>query len=77
MILVLGLATAVVVAVLDQLSKAAVLAYFSGRAYDADRVTPIFNLVLTLNRGMGFGLFNARPGGTAGRSMSCFSRSPP
>jgi signal peptidase II len=57
-----GLATAIVVTILDQLSKTAVLAHFAGRAFDADRVTPFFNLVLTLNRGMSFGLFNAGPG---------------
>lgn len=60
----LGLATALAVAVLDQLSKAAVLAHFAGRGFDADRVTPFFNLVLTLNRGMSFGLFNTGGGAT-------------
>lgn len=54
----LGLATAVVVAILDQLSKAAVLAHFAGRAYAEDRIAPFFSLVLTFNRGMSFGLFN-------------------
>ena len=63
--MVRGLATAVVVAILDQLSKAAVLAHFAGRGFDADRVSPFFNLVLTLNRGMSFGLFNAGDGGGA------------
>jgi signal peptidase II len=57
--LVRGLAAAVVVAVLDQLSKAAVLGFFSGQAFGAHaRITPFFNLVLTYNRGMSFGLFN-------------------
>ncbi len=57
--LVRGLAAAVVVAVLDQLSKAAVLGFFGGRAFGAhERITPFFNLVLTYNRGMSFGLFN-------------------
>lgn len=57
--LVRGLAAAVVVAVLDQLSKAAVLGFFAGRAFGAhERITPFFNLVLTYNRGMSFGLFN-------------------
>jgi len=60
--LALGLATAVVVAALDQLSKAAVLAHFAGRAFDGERITPFFSLVLTLNRGMSFGLFNPGPG---------------
>jgi signal peptidase II len=57
-----GLATALVVAVLDQLSKAAVLAYFAGRTFGAERITPFFNLVLTFNRGMSFGLFNTASG---------------
>jgi signal peptidase II len=57
--LVRGLAAAVAVAVLDQLSKAAVLGFFAGRGLEAhERVTPFFNLVLTYNRGMSFGLFN-------------------
>lgn len=67
----LGLVTAVVVAVLDQLTKAAVLAHFAGRSFDADRVTPFFNLVLTLNRGMSFGLFNT--GGSGGTGAVVFS----
>jgi signal peptidase II len=59
LMLVRGLAAAVVVAVLDQLSKAAVLGFFAGRAFGAhERITPFFNLVLTYNRGMSFGLFN-------------------
>ena len=57
--LVRGLAAAVAVAVLDQLSKAAVLGLFAGRGLGAqERITPFFNLVLTYNRGMSFGLFN-------------------
>ena len=40
-----GLATAVVVAILDQLSKAAVLAFFAERAFgDRETVTSFFNL---------------------------------
>jgi signal peptidase II len=59
LMLVRGLAAAVVVAVLDQLSKAAVLGFFAGPAFGAhERITPFFNLVLTYNRGMSFGLFN-------------------
>jgi signal peptidase II len=59
LMLVRGLAAAVAVAVLDQLSKAAVLGFFAGRAFGAhERITPFFNLVLTYNRGMSFGLFN-------------------
>lgn len=68
-----GLATAVVVAILDQLSKAAVLAHFAGRAFDADRVTPFFNLVLTFNRGMSFGLFNTGPGDRSAADTLLFS----
>jgi signal peptidase II len=66
-----GLATAVVVVILDQVSKAAVLAHFAGRPFEADRVSPFFNLVMTLNRGMSFGLFNAGAGG--GRNAVLFS----
>jgi signal peptidase II len=58
-----GLATAVVVAILDQLSKAAVLAFFGGRVLgDRETVTSFFNLALTYNRGISFGLFNGRAG---------------
>src|SRR5207249_9271753 len=61
-----GLAAAVAVAVLDQLSKAAILGFFSGQAFGAhERITPFFNLVLTYNRGMSFGLFNNDAGVTA------------
>ena len=57
--LIRGLAAAVAVVALDQLSKAAMLGFFSGRAFGAhERITPFFNLVLTYNRGMSFGLFN-------------------
>jgi len=57
--LVRGLAAALAVAVLDQLSKATVLGFFAGRGLGAhERITPFFNLVLTYNRGMSFGLFN-------------------
>jgi signal peptidase II len=62
-----GLATAVVVVILDQLSKAAVLAHFAGRAFgDRETVTSFFNLVLTYNRGISFGLFN---GGTGANGL--------
>jgi len=54
-----GLAAAAVVAILDQLSKAAVLGFFAGRLLgEHERIMPFFNLVLTYNRGMSFGLFN-------------------
>lgn len=71
--MVRGLATAVVVALLDQLSKAAVLAHFAGTGFDADRVTPFFNLVLTFNRGMSFGLFNAGSANGDGLNALLFS----
>src|SRR5437764_14990898 len=65
-----GLATATVVAILDQLSKAAVLAFFAGRGFgDRETVTSFFNLALTYNRGISFGLFN----GGAGMNALVFS----
>ena len=57
-----GLATAAAVTVLDQLTKAAVLHHFQGNLSDRETITSFFNLVLTYNRGISFGLFN---GGTA------------
>jgi signal peptidase II len=68
-----GLAVAVVVAILDQLSKAAILAHFAGRAVDGERITPFFNLVLTYNRGVSFGLFNPGAAGGAGLNALVFS----
>ena len=54
-----GLAAAAAVVIIDQISKAAVLDYFAGSPFGAhETVTPFFNLVLTYNRGMSFGLFN-------------------
>src|SRR5215470_4763362 len=65
-----GLVTAVLVAALDQLSKAAILAYFARRALgEHEVVTSFFNLVLTYNRGISFGLFN----GGAGFNAAVFS----
>ena len=58
-----GLLTAALVMILDQLSKAAVLAHFAGRALgDHETVTSFFNLALTYNRGISFGLFNGGTG---------------
>jgi signal peptidase II len=58
-----GLATAIVVAILDQLSKSAVLAFFAERGFgDRETVTSFFNLALTYNRGISFGLFNGATG---------------
>ena len=70
MMLARGLATAIVVAILDQLSKAAVLAFFAERGFgDRETVTSFFNLSLTYNRGISFGLFN----GAAGMGALVFS----
>jgi len=59
-----GLAVAVLVAVADQVSKLWILGLFAIGHGDVDapsaiKVTPFFNLVLTWNRGMSFGLFNS------------------
>lgn len=70
MMLARGLATAVVVTVLDQLTKAAVLHHFAeGNLGDRETITPFFNLALTYNRGISFGLFN----GAAGINALVFS----
>ena len=55
-----GLRTAVVVVVLDQLSKYIVLQHFGASACTDRRepVTAFLDLVLTCNRGMSFGLLN-------------------
>ncbi len=68
----LGLVTALAVAVLDQLSKALIVAHFAGSAFGGEKLTPFFNLVFTLNRGISFGLFNAAPG-AAGLNAFLFS----
>ncbi len=61
--LVRGLAAAAAVVIIDQLSKAAVLGFFAGSPLGAhEAIAPFFNLVLTFNRGISFGLFNT-PGG--------------
>jgi signal peptidase II len=62
-----GLLVALIVAILDQLSKAVVLAYFTNRLFGsrALTVTSFFDLVLTYNRGMSFGLFNSEAGPNA------------
>jgi signal peptidase II len=58
-----GIGTAIVVAILDQVSKAAVLAFFAGNGFgDRESVTSFFNLALTYNRGISFGLFNGGNG---------------
>jgi signal peptidase II len=54
-----GLTAAAAVVIIDQLSKAAVLGFFAGSHLGAhEAITPFFNLVLTYNRGISFGLFN-------------------
>ena len=60
MVLGLGLTVAALVALLDQLSKAAVLRFFgeTGCAAHHLPVTRFFDLVLTCNTGISFGLFN-------------------
>ncbi|HVA14943.1 MAG TPA: signal peptidase II, partial [Stellaceae bacterium] len=53
----LGIALAVIVA--DQAAKAWILSFFAAHGgVPVAAVTPFFNLVLTGNRGMSFGLFN-------------------
>lgn len=68
-----GLAVAVIVAILDQLSKAAVLAHFAESGLGGERITSCFNLLLTYNRGVSFGLFNAGAGTGAGLNALLFS----
>ena len=55
-----GLAVALAAAVLDQASKAMVLRHFgeSGCGLHREPVTGFFDLVLTCNAGVSFGLFN-------------------
>ena len=61
MLLSWGLGVGAVVAAADQLSKAWVLRFFAEQQPEAQvvPVTSFFNLVLTGNRGMSFGLFNS------------------
>jgi signal peptidase II len=56
----LGLGVAAAIAVADQLTKLWVLHFFAARAEGPPifTIAPFFNLVLTGNRGMSFGLFN-------------------
>jgi signal peptidase II len=60
MMLRLGLPVAAAIAILDQLSKAWILDFFDNRPTVPHfvPVTGFFNLALTMNRGMSFGLFN-------------------
>lgn len=58
--LVRGIVIAVAVAVLDQFVKVGILDYFAAHPEVGQHVvvTGFFNLVLTLNRGISFGIFN-------------------
>jgi signal peptidase II len=60
----LGLVTAAIVAVADQVTKLWVLDFFASRPDQPPVVhlAPFFNLVLAGNRGMSFGLFNGEAG---------------
>lgn len=60
----LGLATAAIVAIADQLTKLWVLDFFAARPDQPPvaRLAPFFNLVLAGNRGMSFGLFDGGAG---------------
>jgi signal peptidase II len=63
MMLMRGLAAAIAVLLLDQLSKAAIVGFFTGRQLgEREMVTPFFDIVLIYNRGMSFGLFNTGGG---------------
>jgi signal peptidase II len=54
-------AVAALIVVADQLSKLAVLSYFSGRA-PREEITGFFNLVLVFNKGAAFSLLAQAPG---------------
>ena len=56
---ILGLLLALVGLVLDQATKAAVLAAFADEPFARVAVTPFFDLVLVWNRGISYGLFQA------------------
>ncbi|HUK61054.1 MAG TPA: signal peptidase II [Stellaceae bacterium] len=54
----LGLAVAVLAALVDQAAKLGVLRLFTADGPHIMPVLPVLNFALTLNRGMSFGLFN-------------------
>jgi signal peptidase II len=56
--LLIGLAAALVAIILDQVSKLAILQASAGEIGWRQMVLPIFNLTLTFNHGITFGLFN-------------------
>jgi signal peptidase II len=61
-----GAIAAATVVICDQLSKHAILHLFAGRAPDDHVVVaPFFNLLLTRNSGISFGMFNGVPGANA------------
>jgi signal peptidase II len=68
-----GLAVAATVAILDQLSKAAILSHFAATGLGGERLAPFFNLALVYNRGVSFGMFNAGAGSGAGLNALVFS----
>ncbi|MGH7115280.1 MAG: signal peptidase II [Stellaceae bacterium] len=68
-----GLAVAAAVVILDQLSKAAILAHFAGDSFAGEPITSFFNLVLVYNRGVSFGLFNTGAGSGVGVNALLFS----
>ena len=53
-----GLAAALIVVILDQASKLAILRLFAGESVQRYPVLPVFDLRLTMNHGITFGLFN-------------------
>jgi signal peptidase II len=55
-----GILIALAVAILDQLAKWGIISHFASHPEMARRitVTGFFNLVLTMNRGISFGIFN-------------------
>jgi signal peptidase II len=58
--LIQGISIAVAVTILDQLAKWGVVSHFANHPQTARQitVTGFFNLVLTMNRGISFGIFN-------------------
>jgi signal peptidase II len=56
----IGSACAIAAYIVDQASKATAIAFFSG-SHESVEVLPIFNVVLTRNRGVSFGLFTGLP----------------
>jgi signal peptidase II len=63
--IVLGGVIALLVVILDQIAKFRILDYFAAHPESARQIviTSFFNIVLTLNRGISFGMFNDRNGG--------------